>query len=677
MIQLKNVFRTYRLGDQVVHALNDVNLEIQKGDYVAIMGPSGSGKSTLMNVLGLLDLPDQGEFFVDGINTLGLDDKEISTLRRNTVGFIFQQFHLLPKLTAEENVELPHFYSQLLIEKNYVTSLLEKVQLGHRKDHSPLELSGGQQQRVAIARAMVNRPLLLLADEPTGNLDSQSEQEILKIFDDLNEQGMTIVVVTHEEEVGERARRVIRMRDGVIQSDVRQKSIPLSSSTLIEGNHSKNYQQDRIYKKKSSFETLKTYFQQGLRNLFVNKMRSILSILGILIGVSSVITMMAFGRGADDAIQRQLQSLGSNLLLLKTNDLTGNGPKKLESFTPPSPKDVGVRAKTPPPESKIQFTIEDTEAIKELISHVVDSSALIEAKVQVSFENQNRFTQLLGVSSEYLDMHHLELPWGRFFSEDENSTRERVAVIGQRVVDTLFFDKNPIGEFLKINKQNFRIIGILPEKGLMGQNDLDDRVIVPVQSAQARLLGTSAVDMIEVSVDKSENMPQVENDLLGIMYQRHQVPFSQRDKAFKVQNMADLQKALSKSSKTMSQLLLAIAAISLLVGGIGIMNIMLVSVTERTKEIGIRKSLGAMKRDILFQFVTESIVISSFGGILGIFLGIVFSLGLRYAFSQNLLVGGDSILISFGFSTIIGLVFGIVPAQKASQLKPIEALRGS
>lgn len=669
MIKLKNITRKYIMGGQEIYALRNLDLEIAEGDYVAIMGHSGSGKSSLMNILGLLDLPDSGEYLIDGVNTKTLSDEQISLLRRNKIGFIFQQFNLLSKLTAKENIELPNFYSKLETEKDIASILLEKVGLSHREDHYPHELSGGQQQRVAIARSLINSPLVILADEPTGNLDSQSEQDILKILEDLNAQGITVVVVTHEDEVGARASRVIKMKDGVIQQDIRQK--PIRAAAEIPE------KKEKKFLPYSKFTMFQEYLDQGLRNLFINKMRSILSILGILIGVSSVIAMMAFGRGAEQSIKNQLSSLGSNLLIIRPEEMkvVHLQPAKSDSS---GAREIGDKIKPKSiDEASPNLSVEDTYVIKEQIPNVKNTTALVEGKVQISFKEKNSNTTLVGVSPAYAEMHNLTPEWGRFFSKKENDVRERVAVIGDRIVKGFYPDRNPVGEFIKINKLNFRIIGILPKKGTMGQTDLDDRVIVPVLTAQYRVLGISYLTGIEVELDKLEHIKGAQNDVLKLLCQRHQIPYSQRRGAYKVQNMAEVQKAMGSSSKTMSMLLMSIAAISLLVGGIGIMNIMLVSVTERTKEIGIRKSIGAMNRDIMFQFIIETMVISTFGGILGIITGIVISILLKLIFKQNNIVELDSVLISFLFSSFIGLFFGILPAKKASELRPIEALRSS
>ncbi|MBY0416055.1 MAG: ABC transporter permease, partial [Bdellovibrionales bacterium] len=463
--------------------------------------------------------------------------------------------------------------------------------------------------------------------------------------------------------------RVIRMRDGVIQEDKRQR--PIAKQLL---SHEKKVKTFFPYSKITMF---REYLDQGLRNLFINKMRSILSILGILIGVSSVIAMMAFGRGAEQSIKKQLTSLGSNLLIVRPDEVrVMNLNVKADNSS--APREIGDRVK-PREEAQASsnLSLADTEVIKEQIPNVKNTSALVEGKVQISFMEKNSTTLLVGVSPAYAEMHNVVPEWGRFFTKNENDIRERVAVIGERIVKGFYSGRNPVGEFIKINKLNFRVIGILPKKGTMGQTDLDDRVIIPVLTAQYRVFGINHLHGLEIELDKLEHIRGAQNDVLKLLCQRHQIPYSQRKSAYKLQNMADVQKALSSSSETMSMLLMFIAAISLLVGGIGIMNIMLVSVTERTKEIGIRKSIGAMNTDIMLQFIVETMVISTFGGILGIITGVVISLLLKLIFKQNNIIGMDSILISFLFSSFIGLFFGILPAKKASELKPIEALRSS
>lgn len=661
MIQVRDLSKTYRMGENVVHALRGVSLSIAQGEFVAIMGPSGSGKSTLAQILGLLDVPSGGSYELNGQEVAGLSEDELAVLRRDTIGFVFQQFNLLPRMSALENVALPLFYSKSAASDR-AEELLKAVGLNGRVDHKPNELSGGQQQRVAIARALINRPRVILADEPTGNLDSASEHEILKQLKELNAQGITVLIVTHEEEVGAQANRLIRLRDGKIVSDERRSEpgvvVASASASDVEPKPATGEARltggTRAAGRAPGIAVLE-HFRQGIRLLAANKIRTALSMLGILIGVAAVVAMLALGRGAQAAIESQLASLGSNLLVLRPGSMRVGGVAQ----------QIG---------STTRLTREDAEELKNL-DGVKDVGPTVSGRAQISYADKNWNSQVQGVVPAYGKMHASEADFGRFFTRDEDHRRARVALIGTTVVRELFDKKNPIGEMIKINKTGFQVIGILPEKGATGFRDQDDVILVPLDTAMYRLLGKQYVDSIDVEAQNQEVIDSLQAKILDLMYARHRVAESQKDEAFMVTNLADIRTALSSSSKTMSVLLASIAAISLIVGGIGIMNIMLVSVTERTKEIGLRKAIGARRGDILLQFLAEAVVVSVFGGAIGIALGwsatVVLSLLAGWATSVSL----SSVLLAFGFSAGIGIVFGIYPARKASELHPIQALR--
>jgi macrolide transport system ATP-binding/permease protein len=649
MIQLSHISKSYHVGGQTLTVLKDVSLKIEDGDFVAIMGPSGSGKSTLMHILGLLDVPSAGSYQFNGREVSGLSEDELAVLRREEIGFIFQQFHLLPRLQAMENVALPHLYSATKMDLDMAKNLLARVGLAERFTHRPNELSGGQQQRVAIARSLINHPYMILADEPTGNLDSKSEKEIMAILKELNAQGITVVIVTHEEEIGSQAKRLIRMRDGEVLSDERTEALPSSSPRPPAPLH--------LRKGDSwAWGELQEHFKQGYKTLVANKVRSALSMLGILIGVAAVVTMLALGRGAQKAIEAQLSSLGSNVLNL-------------------SPGAIKVGGASQAAGDATRLTIEDAMAIQNSIPGVKSVSPQISGGVQITYEDKNWATSLKGTGASYAKIHSLIPEQGRFFTDDENQQRRRVAVLGMTVVKNIFGDKDPLGEMIKINKVTFQVIGILPPKGGSGWFDQDDVVVIPVITAMRRVLGKSYIYSIEIEVNHPENADSIQDSITALMGTRHRIPEDQKDDAFQIRNMADIQEALAQSSKTMSTLLAAIAAISLVVGGIGIMNIMLVSVTERTKEIGLRKAVGAKRRDILLQFLTESVVVSAMGGILGILLGWAATQLLSTLAGWSTSISLSSIGLSFFFSALIGIVFGVYPAQKAAQLNPIDALR--
>jgi macrolide transport system ATP-binding/permease protein len=647
MIEIKNVEKTYVVGEQRLRVLKGVSLTIEDGDFVAIMGPSGSGKSTLMNLLGLLDVPSNGSYQLNGREVSKLSEDELAVVRRDEIGFVFQQFHLLPRLTALENVTLPLLYTQETVDSDLGEELLHDVGLETRIDHRPSEMSGGQQQRVAIARALVNKPRIIFADEPTGNLDSASEKQIMALLRDLNEAGITIVIVTHEEEIGEKAKRLIRMRDGLVHSDVRREDFkrptlePKPKQEEAQGIH---------------WSEIFEHFRQGFKTLAANKVRTGLSMLGVLIGVGAVITMLAIGKGAQEQIEKQMASLGSNLLVVRQASVRVAGVKQ-------------------DPGSVTRLAVGDAVAIKDKLPFVKSAAPTVSGHVQVTYQNKNWGTTVNGVAADYAQMHASEPDMGRFFTPEEANKRLRLALLGVTVVRELFPDRSPIGEMIKINSVLFQVVGVLPEKGGSGFRDQDDQIIIPVLTAMHRLLGKDYVDEIEVEIDAPAHMEAVRSAALDLLATRHRVPLSQRGDSFQVRNMADIQAALSSSSRTMSLLLASIAAISLLVGGIGIMNIMLVSVTERTKEIGLRKAVGARSRDILLQFMSESVVVSAFGGVAGIILGILTTMALTTFAGWATAITFTSVALAFFFATSIGIVFGVVPAKKASKLNPIEALR--
>lgn len=652
MIKLQNIKKSYQIEDQTLDILKGINLEIHQGEYVAIMGPSGSGKSTLMNILGMLDNPSEGHYLLDDVDVSKMSEDDLGVIRRDQIGFIFQQFHLLPRLTALENVAMPLLYSKKFKGFKRAHDLLKQVSLDTRMHHLPKQLSGGQQQRVAIARSLINEPKILFADEPTGNLDSKSQDDIIEILNHLNAQGITVIIVTHDEEVAQHAHRIIRIRDGLIQADEHN----IKNKKTVE-NHKLNLKS--LFKiEKLKWSDFEEYFKQGFRTLAGNKIRTLLSMLGIMIGVASVVAMLALGEGAKQAIEDQMASMGSNLLMLR----------------PGLVRVAGVTQESAAPN---RLAMEDIKAIKNHLSHVTMVSGQVSGRAQItSTAGKNWNTTTQGSSDDWSVIHNSSPVLGRFFTEEENQQRSRVAVIGETVRKQLFgVGANPIGELIKINKVIFQIIGVLPEKGANSFRDQDDVVIIPLETAMFRLFGHTSLDLLEVQVDRPEYITQTQADVLELMYNQHKIPFSAQGEAFQISNMAEMQKTIEQSNQTMSMLLSTIAAISLLVGGIGIMNIMLVSVTERTREIGLRKSIGARRTDILAQFLSESVVVSVIGGLFGVLMGWLITLVLSYGLGWSTSLSLSSVLISSSFSALIGIVFGVFPAHKASLLNPIEALR--
>jgi macrolide transport system ATP-binding/permease protein len=653
MIELKNIHKTYQMGKVQVKALAGVSLAIASGEFVAIMGASGSGKSTLMHILGLLDKPEAGEYLLNSKPMHELNDEQAAALRNQLVGFVFQQFHLLPRMSALENAGLPLIYAGRRQFKETAAEKIREVGLGERMLHQPNELSGGQQQRVAIARALVNDPLIILADEPTGNLDSKSKEEIIAVLQQLNRKGKTIVVVTHENEVAAHAQRVITMRDGKIISDksngVKNLSGELPSTGAKESTVSD-------FKRKVGKAEFFDFMRQAVFAMLSHKARSFLSVLGILIGVAAVIAMLALGQGAKESIEKQLMSLGSNLLVVR----------------PGSSKVHGVATEAG---AVTRFTMTDVTAIGKLSDVVRRVSPEVTGRGQLVYGNKNWNTQVSGVGVEYEQLRNSTPPVGRFFSEEELKMREKVVLLGTTVARELFGDDNPVGETIKINLINFRVIGVLPSKGANTFHDQDDNVMIPITTAMYRLLGKEYIDSIYVEVTDSTLMQKAQDDISTLIIKLHRLNKEEAEDSFQIRNMADIRATLEATTKTMSMLLGAIAAISLLVGGIGIMNIMLVSVTERTREIGLRKAIGATHRDIMFQFLVEAILMSFIGGILGILLGSGVAVLITTLAGWAVKISVASIILATTFSVIVGVVFGLWPARQASRLNPIEALR--
>lgn len=657
MIETKNLYKTYQMGDVKVEALRDVSLRIAAGEFVAIMGASGSGKSTMMHVLGLLDRPDSGEYFLGGEDVTKLTDKELALVRNQLVGFVFQQFHLLPRMTALENAELPLIYAGKRHLKERAEKELEGVGLKDRMLHRPNEMSGGQQQRVAIARSLVCDPPIIFADEPTGNLDSKSKEEIMAILKELNKKGKTIVIVTHENEIAVHAKRVIMMRDGQIISDkaVSKETTAPKAGSLRPENPVRDILSASGSRVKGGMEFL-DYLKQAVSAMLSHKMRAFLSILGILIGVAAVIAMLAIGQGSKESIEKQLASLGSNLLVISPGATRSGG--------------VAFQAGT-----TTRFTFQDVEAISKLTDSVKRVSPSVKSRAQIVYANKNWNTQVEGVAVDYAELRSCVPTIGRFFTQEEVKMRNKVALLGTTVVRELFGDANPIGETVKINLINFKVIGILPAKGSSGPMDQDDTVLIPITTAMYRVLGKQYIDSIYVEASSAETINTAEEEIDKLIIKQHRLITKDQQESFHIRNMADIKKTLESTTETMSLLLGAIAAISLLVGGIGIMNIMLVSVTERTREIGLRKAIGANNKDILVQFLIEAVLMSIIGGLSGILLGSGIAMLVVVIAGWSVRVSTYSIILATTFSLAVGIIFGLWPAQKASELDPIEALR--
>ncbi len=694
VIQVENLTRTFVLGDVKVEALRGISLTIQPGEFVAIMGSSGSGKSTLMNVLGCLDRPTSGHYLLEGVDVAALREQDLARIRSERLGFVFQSFNLLARTSAIENVGLPLYYAssgpaRSAVRTERARAALKFLGLGDRERNTPGQLSGGQQQRVAIARALINSPSLLLADEPTGNLDTRTSHEIMDTLVSLNhDQGVTIVLVTHEADIAAYADRIVTMRDGQIISDERVER-PAVSPRLPVGKPSPL---PRSHEKEASPIPAGTHLSFVLMVLAAaaqaigrNKMRSALTMLGVFIGVAALITMVAIGQGANEAVRKQIESLGTNVVVILPGALTSGG----------------IRAGFG---SASTLTVSDALAIRREDPAVAQVGYLIRQQAQVQYASQNWTTNIQGVSASYPPITNWQIANGRGITAEDDTKAALVVVIGQTVYRQLFaLGENPIGAFIQVKSVPLQVIGVLVAKGQSAfGTDQDDLVMMPFTTAERKVLGVAAPTQAQTPLNwpylpppnpynlqarlegfanqifvQAVSQPQVQTAIhqaTDTLIRRHRIkPGEVND--FDVRNLSQFVETAQNSSRIMALLLAAVASISLIVGGIGIMNILLVSVTERTREIGLRMAIGARRLHVLLQFLAEAVFLSVSGGLAGIVMGITASVSISLISGWLAPISLPAIAGGFLFSAAVGVFFGYYPARKAAHLDPIEALR--
>ncbi len=644
LIELVEVTKTYHSGDRHVEVLHGVSLKIYPGEFIAIIGASGSGKSTLMNILGCLDRPSTGIYRFMGRNVSGFGRDDLARLRREAFGFVFQSYHLISTASALENVEVPAVYSGMPPRDRTARAkeLLDGFGLGERLAHRPSQLSGGQQQRVSIARALMNGGHIVLADEPTGALDSKSGAEVMALLQDLSRRGHTVILITHAIELAGQAQRIIEIRDGRIVSDLCPHPSVREAENLRSSNHRMRTNESGASFFGGALEAAKT----EVRALRGNLPRTMLTLLGIVIGVGSVITMLAIGDGARQIVLDSINAMGTNLLLIRPGQPTREN------------LDGNVASLMP----------EDATMIAELpnVLAVVPESV---GSVTVRVGNSDYQTQAIGTTPAFPVAYHWLVGKGVFFSTEDVTNYASVVVLGQTVADHLFTKGvDPIGQYVVLNNVLCQVIGLMAMRGVSPQGqDQDDGVLVPLTTGSLRLFGQRFLRTIIVVVDNIARIDETQNVVATLLQSSHQT------EDFQIRNMASIMETAAATQNTLTTLLGSIAAISLLVGGIGVMNIMLLSVTERTHEIGIRMATGARMKNILQQFLIEALIVSLLGGIIGVVVGfgaaaVIGSLGTPIKYSLG------PMLLAFGCAFVTGLVFGYMPARKAAHVDPIVAL---
>ena len=644
LIRLRALRREFRAGDEALVVLKDVDLDIRRGEMVAIMGQSGSGKSTLMNVLGCLDRGWTGSYRFAGRDVAALEADALATLRRSHFGFIFQRYQLLTELDAVENVEVPGVYAgaEPKARRARARDLLTRLGLGDRLGHRPAALSGGQQQRVSVARALMNGGEVILADEPTGALDSRSGKELMALLHELNGEGHTIILVTHDAAVAGEAQRIVEISDGEIIADGptermrdRAPDRPLLPAVPMKR---RNRLGDLVGRTREAFA-------MALRAMAAHKLRTFLTMLGIIIGIASVVSVVALGQGSQQTVLERISAIGSNTI----NIYPG------ASFS----------------ERRDVRTLVPADATALMGEPYADSvTPQVSANRAVRQGNVTANASVGGVGAQFFRAGNRAFVEGLGFDEDAVAMLAQDAVIDTSARDALFPDGgSPLGQALIVGNVPVRVIGVVEAVSGFGPGSNQINVWVPYTTAMTRLLGQNHLSQITVRVADDADIAHAQAAIDQLLLTRH----GTRD--FLLQNTDTIRETIQSTSQTLTLLISAIAIISLVVGGIGVMNIMLVSVTERTKEIGIRMAVGARRSDIMRQFLIEAVLVCLAGGTTGVLLSLGGGALVGQFFPDiRLDYSVATIVAAFVSSSLIGIAFGFMPARSAARLDPVEAL---
>ena len=646
LIKLENIIREFPAGDSTIQVLKGINLTINAGEMVAIIGASGSGKSTLMNILGCLDKPTEGIYSIGGRTTSQLSPDELAELRREHFGFIFQRYHLLNALTAQGNVEIPAIYAGVTNEQRQsrATNILSRLGLADKINNKPNQLSGGQQQRVSIGRALINGGQIILADEPTGALDRKSGLEVMAILRELHQQGHTVIIVTHDPNIAQSAERIIEISDGNIISD------SINPNYCSEQANNRQVKQIEITKTQDNFSAkyyrFRDAFKMAILSMLSQRLRTFLTMLGIIIGIASVVSMVALGEGTKQKILSNINSLGTSTLEIYAG--SGFGDRNADKITTLRSSDADFLAQQ---------------------SFVHSTTPNLSTSVYFRIDNLAVTGTVNGVGEQFFAVRGYTISKGIAFDQTAVMTSAQEAVIDENTVKRLFSDQDPIGKILMVGQLPVRIIGVATKQQQGFGNNESLNIWLPYTTVINRMVGQTSLKSITVRINDNVDLNIAEQAINKIMLQRH------GSKDFFIFNSDSVRETVNSSAWVLTLLISTIALISLIVGGIGVMNIMLVSVTERTREIGVRMAVGARSSDILQQFLIEAVLVCLIGGTLGIVLSFIIGFVFNYfvtSFAMSFSI--ISIIAAFSCSTMIGIIFGYVPAKRAAKLDPIYAL---